>query len=150
MNRIMWGIASLALAVGTADANAQFPINRNYINNSGNGAYNTIIARNRVGSPYGAYGGYAPAYGGYAPGYGGYAPAYAGYAPSYGGYAPSFGGGIPYFGGVNVNVITNSGNGYGNVIKAVNRGQPGGLNFNFITNSGNGVGNVIQGINRGW
>ena len=124
MHRIMWGIATLALTVGTSAAQAQFPINRNIINNSGNGAYNTIIARNRVGAPYGAYGGYAPAFnGGYAPAYGGYAPAYGGYAPAFngGGYCAP-GGGIPYFGGVNVNVITNSGNGYGNVIKGINRG----------------------------
>ena len=50
-------------------------------------------------------------------------------------------------GGVNVNVISNSGNGVGNTVVAGN-GRPGGLNINVIANSGNGVGNTIVTRNR--
>jgi hypothetical protein len=110
----------------------------NRIVNSGNGVGNVIQARNVAG--FGGYpGGFAPA--GYPGGYGG------GFNPvGYGGYAP---GGIPGFGGLNMNIVTNSGNGIGNQILTGNRnGLPGGININVITNSGNGAGNVIGAKNR--
>jgi len=166
-----------AYSAGYTPAPALGGVSRNVIRDSGNGANNTIIARNGPGvqqfAPT-AYGGYAPgdySSASYAPQFGGYATSgypqagYAplgfqqrGYAPPFGGYASGgfypqpgglirnlVGGLLP--GGVNVNLISNSGNGVGNTIRAGN-GRPGGLNFNIITNSGNGVGNVIGARNR--
>jgi len=163
---VLTAAAVVGLAFTASTASAQ--VSRNVIRDSGNGANNTIIARNGPGiqlhAPQGYEVGYAPAgfqQAGYAPGgfqQGGYAPGgfQAGYAP--GGYqqpglAP--GGFAPQFGGVNKNVITNSGNGVGNTIIARNGGFgyggsfpgggvfPGGVNVNVVTNSGNGVGNTI-------
>jgi hypothetical protein len=143
----MFAVAALALIGMAAPAQAQWhgyhvggfagpafgrpgtSVNR--IDNSGNGINNTIIAGNRAGFPGRVF---APV---------GAAPFY----PQVG-----FPGhlAVPGVGGVNVNVITNSGNGVGNFIQSGNRGGPGSLNINVITNSGNGIGNTIRTNNRGW
>ena len=162
MRRTILGLMAAAGLIASGSTASAQP-NRNVINNSGNGINNTIIAQNHHhGVPL-----YAPGYGGgYSsntinnsgngigntiitknvtgfPSYGG------GYAPGYvTGYTPGYGGSFnPFPGGVNVNVVTNSGNGIGNTVVAGN-GQPGGLNINVITNSGNGQGNTIVTRNR--
>ena len=162
MRRIVITAAAVAgLAFSAPTASAQY---RNVIRDSGNGANNTIIARNgpiqlhAPQAPAFAPGGFAPA--GFDPGYqAGYAPAYGGGYGYGGGFAPA-----PVFGGVSRNVITNSGNGVNNTIVARNGGFggfsyggsfsgggifPGGVNVNVVTNSGNGAGNsVIAGNGR--
>ena len=162
--------ASLVLLASTENASAQWFQNKNFIDNSGNGAGNLIQALNRGQPPlpYGFPVGY-PAFpaqpiGIAAPGYpfpGSFAQSNqifdsgngigntiiarnrAGCFP-----AASFPFGPGGF-GVNINVIANSGNGTGNVIQGVNRSfGRNGVNVNVITNSGNGIGNLIKAINR--
>lgn len=185
MTRLVAGVATAALFCAPVAAHAQ---QRNVITNSGNGANNTIIARNFSGiqlqapqasayNPAGFAPQYAPQFqqpvdygpqagGGYDPRIYGSMPGFmpAGAYQSYGGY------GNPGFGGspVSRNIIRDSGNGYGNVIQAVNRSGYGGgfnpyvgggggfpfggnfgVNVNVIANSGNGVGNTIVAGNGG-
>lgn len=116
MRRLILTAAALVGLASTASAQP----NRNVIRDSGNGANNTIVARNgpaiQLYAPQGyAHGGFQQA--GYAPdGFqGGYAP--GGFQQ--GGYAPGVF--APQFGSVNRNTITNSGNGVGNTIGARNR-----------------------------
>ncbi|HUR55718.1 MAG TPA: hypothetical protein VMZ71_16390 [Gemmataceae bacterium] len=156
MRKFLFGLAALVgIAATSSTASAQ---NRTFINNSGNGANNTLVVRNG-GVPLYA----PPSFGGvnrtvirdsgngigntigvsngggfghhHTSGYGGFGSGYGGYPFGPGGY------------GVNVNVITNSGNGVGNTIQTTN-GTSGGLNINVITNSGNGIGNTIGVRNR--
>jgi hypothetical protein len=101
------------------------PLLRNVIRDSGNGIGNAIVARNR---------------GGFGGGFGPFDAGPAGYP-----FGPH---GVFGPGGLNINVVTNSGNGIGNAIHAGNRGGPGGVNVNVITNSGNGIGNTIRARNR--
>jgi len=177
MSRYLIATVVTAMALTfTGSAHAQYPGfngNRNIVNNSGNGAYNNIDIRNRPQfQPFpGAGGGYNynrvqdsgngignniqirnGGQGGF--GQGGFPGGFGqgGFPGGYGqgGFNPGYfpGGQIPGFGGVNVNVITNSGNGIGNNINLGNRGNPGGVNINVITNSGNGAYNNIGVRNR--
>ena len=159
MKRFVLALAAAATALAAAPASAQYPpqfggygpwqfgpgTNMNKIVNSGNGVGNTIVARNHAGHHHPGYGGYAQGgYGGYGQGgYGGADVSGSAYYPGYN--SPT---GIPYYGGVNMNIITNSGNGQGNTIQTGNRLGGSGLNMNIITNSGNGVGNFINAQNR--
>jgi hypothetical protein len=163
MRKFFFGLAALVgIAATSSTASAQ---NRTFISNSGNGANNTLVVRNGgavplvapvgfggsnrtvirdsgngIGNTIGVSNGggfghhhhHTSGYGGFGSGYGG----------GYGGY-PFGPGGF----GVNVNVITNSGNGVGNTIKTGNNSS-GGININVITNSGNGIGNTIGVRNR--
>jgi hypothetical protein len=156
MRRLVLGAAALVGLVA-AESTASAQPNRNVIRNSGNGANNTIIAKNGGGIPlYAPTPGpaaYAPA--GYAPG--GLAPVGydAGYAPAYSPPAYTPGSYAPAYGGFNRNFISDSGNGVGNTIVAQNGGFgygghfpgggifPGGVNINVVTNSGNGANNTI-------
>jgi hypothetical protein len=172
MIRLAFGLAAAALLTSPVAAQAQF--NRNHIVNSGNGTGNTIVARNHSGPvfvPVG--GGFVPVGGGgvhsnrvvnsgngvgntILTSNGGRFGVPGGF-PGGGFVTPGgfpgggFGGGFPGggFGGVNVNVVTNSGNGIGNTILTGNRPTgPGGININVITNSGNGAGNTIGTFNK--
>lgn len=189
MSRLFAGLAAgFALVAAPAAAHAQFSVNK--IQNSGNGANNTIVARNGpahphgfpalgapVGYPGGFDGGYGPpvGYGG-GPGFGFGGPGVqrnvirnsgngigntivarngGGFGGGFEGYDGGFGGGYPFGphgvfgpGGLNINVVTNSGNGIGNTVHSTNRGGPGGININVVTNSGNGIGNTIKARNR--
>lgn len=149
------GVAVLGLFASASTASAQH--NRNVIGNSGNGINNTIVAQNRGGlsGPFVPVGGRntnvisnsgngigntivaSNSGGGF-----GILPGGC-YFPGGGYPGGSFPGGPVFPGGVNVNVVTNSGNGVGNTILTGNS-RPGGLNINVVTNSGNGVGNVIS------
>jgi hypothetical protein len=180
MRRLFLGLAAsavTALSSGTADA--QFPVLRNKIVNSGNGVGNLVAAGNAGTLGFGAFG----------PGAGfqkntivtsgngigntvlagnlggGVVPAGfpvgvpIGYPVGYPGVGFP-GGGVPGLGGgLNINVVTNSGNGIGNKVLTGNLGGGGlfgggipglggGLNINVVTNSGNGAGNLIGLLNR--
>jgi len=139
MKKFLLSTAALALTLVTGgSADAQW--HHNHINNSGNGAGNAIFLRNGggfPGFPGGANfnqitnsgngvgnridlrngGGGFP--GGFPGGFGGGGFGGGGF-PGQGG---SFPGGGVFPGGVNVNVITNSGNGVGNTIGVRNGGR---------------------------
>lgn len=170
MIRLAAGLATAAALSAPVTAHAQYQ--RNVITNSGNGAGNTITAVNRGIQLHAPGGGYAPAFAPQAPvGYDYQQPQYAA-QPQYD-YQPQYAPQQPFapagFGGYGMsrNFINESGNGYGNTIRAVNRGgyggyggyTPGGqfpfgpngfnVNVNVIANSGNGVGNTIVAGNGG-
>jgi len=145
--RFLSGIAAvvLTLAGGTL-AQAGPHGNRIRIHNSGNGIQNQIIARNQA-MPFPAG---LPAMPAAYPGGPGFAPPQMPFPTPVAGGLPGYPGQwAPGVGGVNVNVITNSGNGAGNTVFSTNGAQgPGALNINVITNSGNGIGNTIGAFNR--
>lgn len=159
MRKLIFGLAAAVIGIAATSSTASAQ-NRTFINNSGNGANNTLVVRNGGAVPLFA----PPSFGGsnrtvirdsgngigntigvsnggfghhhhHTSGYGGFGSGYGGYPFGPGGF------------GVNVNVITNSGNGVGNTIRTTN-GTPGGININVITNSGNGIGNTIGVRNR--
>jgi hypothetical protein len=136
--------AALGIAVTGSTASAQHNVNR--IHSSGNGAFNTVVARNHS-APIPLFA--PPGFGGMnrntivnsGNGVGNTIVARNG-GTGFNGFNGSFPGGGVFPGGVNVNVVANSGNGVGNTILAGNN-APGGLNINVVANSGNGVGNQI-------
>jgi len=167
MRRIYTALAAMIVTLGlSSTANAQ-QFNRNIIRDSGNGINNAIIVRNGGAGPQFGF----PGQGGFNtnrivnsgnginntigvnnggggfPGGGFPGGGFPGGGFPGGGFP---GGGYPGQGGVNVNVITNSGNGAGNTIFTNNRGNggPNSININVITNSGNGINNTIGVRNR--
>ncbi len=173
MKSLCTALTMIALTLTTTvDTNAQ-GVRRNHIYQSGNGAYNRVLAVNRglpnfLGHPGFGHQRNVIAHSGNGvgntivaqnrgrvgiPGYGyplARFPARPGFCGSPGVTPyPGVGGLQGLVPNVNVNVIANSGNGIGNTVITGNGGRGGpGLNFNLITNSGNGVNNLIRAFNR--
>jgi hypothetical protein len=155
MIRLVAGLATAALFCSPLAAHAQYQ--RNVITNSGNGANNTIIARNGGGIPL-----HAPQAQAYAPQ--AYAPQ-AAYAPQYqqpvdygqqaGGYDPRIYGSMPN------TLPAGAYEAYGSPAAQPSYGYAGYPGYsaqgyqgtpvsrNVIRDSGNGYGNYIQAVNRG-
>ncbi len=133
MKKFLGIIAAFGMVLATSSsAFAQYGVNRNLITNSGNGAYNNIISRNINGYFGGGYNsnmiyGSGNGVGNriIATNRGGFPGHFPGPVGRPGcGYPVQYGPGFPVYNpgrfGVNLNIITNSGNGIGNFIHAGN------------------------------
>lgn len=168
MKSLIFGLAATAVGLTLSATPASAQWHRNVVNNSGNGVGNAVVVGNQPGLGFPGF----PVFPGPSSnqvfnsgngignrivvGNGGvpyFPPPFPGGGFLGGGFpggsiGGSFPGGPVFPGGVNINVVTNSGNGVGNRIVTGNGGQPGGLNINVVTNSGNGVGNRVIVGNR--